>query len=369
MYNKKILIVSHSFYPRNTPRAFRTTELAKELVKQGHKVTVLTPKSKIHHEFENNHGVIIKDLGQPKWKVIDLKGTGLLFFFRRALKKFSRLLFEYPYIELMGMVKRALKNEHDYDALISIAIPYPVHWGVAKIWSKGTKKNPARVWIADCGDPYMGEDNDTFKKPFYFGWVEKWFMRKVDYITVPTAGAIQGYYSEFHSKIKVIPQGFRFEDIKVYKSKKQNSYPIFAYPGMFIPGRRDPKELFEYLCRIPIHFEFHIYTSTTQWVEPYIKKSNGKIQLKTMVPRDKLLYELSKMDFVVNFENADTKQTPSKLIDYVIINKPILSIKTGNLNKSVIDEFVNGNYENAKIIENPNQYRIENVCREFLKLI
>jgi len=36
----KILIVSNAFYPEISPRSFRTTELAKELSRQGHKDTL-----------------------------------------------------------------------------------------------------------------------------------------------------------------------------------------------------------------------------------------------------------------------------------------------------------------------------------------
>lgn len=367
--NKKIVIVSSAFYPFNSPRSFRATELAKEFSRQGHKVTIITPRYTEHTQFEEVFGVTIKDMGQPKWKPIELKGAGINLFLRRIFKRFTGLLFEYPRIEFIGMVMRALKNEKNYDILISIAVPYPIHWGVAAIWKKNRKNNLAKKWIADCGDPYMGENNDSFRKPFYFKYVEKWFMRKVDYIAVPTEGSINGYYPEFHSKIKVIPQGFRFEDIKVYKGEKQQNHPVFAYPGMFIPGRRDPTELFEYLCTLPEYFEFFIYTSTTKWVEPYIEKSKGRIQLKPMIPREELLYELSKMDFMVNFENADNKQTPSKLIDYIIINKPILSVKTGALNTEIIGQFFQRDYSSAKIIENTDQYRIENVYKEFINLV
>ena len=75
------------------------------------------------------------------------------------------------------------------------------------------------------------------------------------------------------------------------------------------------------------------------------------------------------MDFTVNFENSGSKQTPSKLIDYVLIKKPILSITTGDLDIKSVDEFLIGNYSNAKLIDDPDQYRIENVYNKFLELI
>lgn len=367
MDKKKILIVSAYFYPENTPRAFRTTELAKEFARQGHSVTVLTHKiSKTHSEFEKLHNLEIRDLGTRKWKDVTLKGKGINLLVRRFIRRLSILLFEYPNIELVRMVKKALKNEKDYDLLISIAVPYPVHWGVAASMSKNHKI--ARTWIADCGDPYMGRENDTFKVPFYFGYVEKWFMRKTDFITVPTSGAIKAYYPEFHPKIRVIPQGFRFEDYHFKNKETDNTKPVFAYAGMFIPGRRDPSEFIQFLLKQDIDYEFHIFTKTPQLVNRLIEDSNGKIFVHDPVPRDVLLHRLHEMNFLVNFENIGSKQTPSKLIDYLILNKPILSVKTGNLDTETILEFLSGNYRGQLIIEDPEQYRIENICAKFLEL-
>jgi hypothetical protein len=271
-------------------------------------------------------------------------------------------------IQLVPLVKKALKGEQGYDLLISVAVPYPVHWGVASVWNP--KKKIAKVWVADCGDPYMGQENDTFKPPFYFGWLEKKFCRKAHFITVPTKSAFKGYYPEFHPKIKVIPQGFRFEELKVFTGSSESSKVIFGYGGMFIPGRRDPSEFLSFLNSLDAtyDFEFHIYTNTPQFVEPYVQASNGRIQLKNVLDRASLLFEMSKMNFVVNFENAGTAQTPSKLIDYAIIQKPILSIKYGELNTNTVLDFIKGDYSNALLIEDPEQYKIENVTKKFLAL-
>lgn len=366
MEKKKILIVSRSFYPMNSPRSFRTTELAKEFARQGHEVTVLTPKISQHLAFEKENNVVIKDLGQQTWNSIELKGSGLTLLMRRVIRRFTNLLFEYPEIELMGMVKRALKKENGYDMLISIAVPYPIHWGVASVWEKENK--PAKIWVADCGDPYMGKENDSFKVPFYFKYVEKWFFKKVDYITVPTIGSKRGYYKEFYPKIKVIPQGFRFEDIKTKAIHQVEGKIKFAYAGAFMPGRRDPREFCDYLLQQNKNYEFYIYTKHVDLVKKYEKLSDGKIIIKDFIPRLELLNKLGEMDFVVNFENAGNKQTPSKLIDYALIQKPILSIKTGGLDTTIVEEFLSKKYDNAFVIEEVEQYRVENVVQQFLSL-
>ena len=368
MTKKNILIVSQAFYPENSPRSFRATELAKEFAGTGHRVTVITPRiDSVHDTFEHEFGVQVKHMGNYTWKPIKIKGKGIELLMRRIIFRFTNLLFEYPTIQLFWLVKRALKKESGYDLMISVAVPYPVHWGVA---AARTKKNKiAKVWVADCGDPYVGRENDTFKVPFYFRYIEKWFCRKADYLTVPTRGAIQAYFPEFHYKIKVISQGFRFEDIELYDGATNNCKPVFAYAGAFIPGKRDPGELLSYLCEQESDFEFRIFTTTPGIVQPFINLSNNRINLMPVIPRKELLFELSKLDFVVNFENEGGRQTPSKLIDYVIINKPILSVKTGGLNKAVVDEFLSGNYLHRVIIDEPDQYRIENVCSKFLSLI
>jgi hypothetical protein len=362
---KKILLVCNAFYPENSPRSFRATELAKELARQGHHVTVITHPRTGVETFCQKNGITFKSLGDLTWPEPKVKGTGVIRLFWRIIVRLSALLFEYPKIQLVFLVKKALKNESGYDALISVAVPYSIHWGVASVWSN----NMASVWIADCGDPYMGQENDSFKPLFYFGWVEKWFCKKVDYLTVPTEKSIGGYYTEFHPKIKVIPQGFRFEDVQLYEGEKDSSKIVFGYAGMFIPGRRDPSEFLDYINNLELDkpFEFHVYTTTPQFVIPFIK--NSKIILKEIVPREKLLFELSKMNFVVNFENVGNTQTPSKLIDYLIVDKPVLSIKYGRLNVAVVAAFLKNDYTSQMVLPDKNNYRIENVAAKFVALI
>lgn len=367
MTPKNILIISRSFYPQNSPRSFRTTELAKELARQGHAVTVLTPKWPEHFNFEQEHNLTFEDLGQSKWKEIKLMGKFVML--KRLLRRALQVLFDYPHLEYYFQVKRALqkkkKEKVRYDVLISIAVPYPVHWGVAAVWKK--ENNIAKTWIADCGDPFMGQENDTFKPAFYFKYVEKWFCKKADYLTIPIATAINAYYPEFHDKIKIISQGFNFDEVKLAHYIK-NEIPHFAYAGGLIPGRRDPKEFLEFLVNYPHPYKFDIYTQQVGLVQSYADRSQERIEVKAYMPRKELLFELSKLDFMVNFENAGEKQIPSKIIDYVIIKKPVLSVNSFNFEQKPVEEFLAGNFSSALKIEDPDQYKIENVAKAFLKL-
>lgn len=366
MDKKKILIVSRSFYPENSPRSFRTTELVKEFCRQGHQVKLITFWRPELQALQDEFGFEWAPLAPMTWPRPTVKGKGIQRLFTRLLTRFSKLLLEYPDIQLVRLVSKALKKESGHDLLISIAVPHPVHWGVAK--ARTTKHPIATIWVADCGDPYMGQENDSFKAPFYFAWVEKWFCRKADYLSVPTAGSVAAYYPEFHSKISVIPQGFKFEEVHVKESTVENEVPTFGYGGIFIPGRRDPTAFLTYLVEKPIDFRFHVFTKTPELVKPFLEASKGRVVLHEPLDRAAFLYELSGYDFVVNFENFGAKQTPSKLIDYAIIQKPILSIKTGAMSAPIVDEFLDKNYRNAIVVD-AEMYRIETLVNQFLSLL
>ena len=369
MDKKNVLIVSRSFHPLNSPRSFRTTELVKEFARQGHSVTLLTPKQdRFHIPFEEKHGVVIKNLGKPKFKRFDLSNKNKITRLgARILNRGLNLLIEYPDIEWMVKVKKALKQEAGYDLLISIAAPHPVHWGVAWAWRE---KDPiAKTWIADCGDPYMLTVLDSFNKLFYFKYVEKAFCRKADYITVPIESAKEGYYPEFRDKIRVIPQGFDFDEIDIdHDGYRKHPVPTFAYAGALIPGGRDPSEFLAYLESLDREYQFIVYTKNRSLVEPYAKASNRRIEIRDYIPREELLQILSRMDFLVNIENNTALQQPSKLIDYYLAGRPVLSVKGQDIDKQKVDQFLEGDYSKCYSFNNVGRYRIENVCSQFLAL-
>ena len=364
----KILIVSKAFYPTISPRSFRATELVKEFLRKGHEVTLLTVKDdSIHESFEEKYGVKIKDFGPLNFPEIDItSGNKAYRLVKRIARRALLQLFEYPKIELVSKVKKALSNEKGYDLLISIAVPHPIHWGVAAAWRR--KSKIADTWVADCGDPYMRQNLDSFNKLFYFKYFEKDFCRKADYISVPIEEAKEGYYPEFKNKIIVIPQGFNFNEIDEDITYKKNEVPTFAYAGSLIPGGRDPRKFLEYLISQNKPYKFIVFTKTPELIRPYITKSKGRVEIRNTIPRPDLLKELSKMDFLVNFENESPLMMPSKLIDYYLTGRPVLSVASTEIEESVIDQFLKGDYQSAQKFKEMEKYRIENVCKQFLQL-
>ena len=364
---KKILLVSNGFYPEISPRSYRATELAKEFYRQGHDVTVITKfRDHDYSSFLSDYPVTFKMWRKgilPKVPVLRKKPFSRI---SSGLSRILLLLFEYPGIEETFLVRKMLNNEYDYDLMISFAVPYPIQWGVA--WSRSTKHRIAGTWIADCGDPYMGDVLDSFRKPFYFRYLEKWFCKKADFISIPIESAKPGYYSEFHHKIKIIPQGFEFDLRERSSLQPKNPIPVFAYAGGFMIGSRDPKPLMNYLLDIDIPFRFLVYTNCPEFINEFKAKLNEKLIVSEYIPRTELLKILATADFLINFDNNTTLNSPSKLIDYTILNLPVLNI-TQNFNGKEILAFLNRDYTNRMLLPDPEYYHIKNISMRFLDLL
>ena len=362
----RILLVGRSFYPRISPRSFRITEMAKELARQGHEVVVYVVKDGFDYtSFEREYNLKVKDLGALWFKGIIIKGNRFSVLLRRIVKRALAILIEYPDIELAFKVSRALRCERGYDLMVSFAVPFPVHWGCAKVLIKN--KDLCKVWVADCGDPYMGLKTDKFKKPFYFGFLEKWFCRKADYITINGKELKGNYYPEFREKIRVIPQGFRFEDV-VFSQVVENKIPTFAYAGSFIKRIRDPRPFLNYLVTLERDFKFIVYTKDPGFLAGYADLLKGKLEVRSYIPRLELLNILSSMDFLVTFDYNPRHQVPSKLIDYALTKRPILSLSSENFSGEYFNEFLEHNYSHKFVVEDIDQYNIKNVVNKFLAL-
>lgn len=369
MDKKKILIVGRTFSPALTPRAFRTTELAKEFARQGHEVTVVLPKNieeKIIATFDNNCHIKFEFYGPLTWPIFGRsKWIGD---WKRKLGRLLFLLFEYPNIEIFFKLSKFLKRFNGYDLLISIAVPHENHWAVAKIRKNGNQI--AKTWVADCGDPFMTNVLETIAPPFYFNYLENSFLEQADFVALPTEGSFEGYNQKYKNKFKVIPQGFSFETVVIIDSKPLYENPTFAYAGgVTAKGIRSLHAFIQVLKDSKKNFTFHIYSNNAKSVlAKEVKGFEKQIVLHDPLSREKLLFELSKMDFLVNLNNGTILNTPSKLIDYALVKRPILDINPISPDKNLIDEFLNNNYVNQLIIRNIDDYNIINVANKFLKL-
>lgn len=349
----------------------RATELAKEISRQGHKVTLYAVLGEYDYSnFENEYGIKVKNLGPTRFATFNSDGhRNNEVFIQKVFRKVFHKILEYPDVELAFKVSGALKRENNVDLLITVAIPYPLHWGAAYRKEKVLPQNFPKTWVADCGDPYMG--NKFHKHPFYFKYIEKWFCKKADYLSIPIEKAKSAYYKEFHHKIRIIPQGFDFSISNTLRTTPNNNVQTFIYAGVFYKDLRDPRPFLDYLCSKQTRaFKFVVYTKSAHLLKGYKEALGDKLDIRDYIPREELLGVMAQADFLVNFENKGSVQSPSKLIDYALAKRPVLSIEANQfVDKELIDRFLKKDYSRALQIKNIEQYNIANVAKDFLNLI
>ncbi len=374
---KRILIASYYFFPENVPRAFRTFELAKEFSRRGFDVRVVIPDTEFDYfslEKKYNFSIIklktveVLNCSYKKVRGSDFLNTGKFDNIKRYVSRILYYFFGEKKIQYSYKLCRYLNRINEkFDYIISISYPVYVHFGIAL--ASARNKNLADIKIADCGDPFYYHEMN--KLAFYFKYFEKWIFRRFDYITVPTRLAVQSYleYKSF-DRIKVIPQGFDFATVKLADYKK-NTVPTFGYAGAFLEIQRDPKQLFEYLIRLRFDFRFMIFftkpETSMKLISRYIDKLKNKIIIKYDIPREEVLFELSKCDFLINVENMSTNQVPSKLIDYMLVKRPVFSFAPDEFDPDEFDEFLRGSYKKA-FKQDIGNYNIKKIVDDFLAL-
>lgn len=361
----KILIVSAYFYPDIEPRSFRTTGLVEELYNQGHEITLCIPYRDFDYtNYLEKIKISIVYLTRKSLSIKMPNGDGYIAKIVRLLYSKFNFYTLYPHIKLIISIPKLLSKHGNYNLMISIAAPHVIHWGCVRAIKKN--QNLCNKWIADCGDPFMGDQ--TQRRPSYFKGFESSFCRNADFITVPFKNAIDAYDTRYKYKIRVIPQGFDFSIKSKFIKTQVNDCPTFAYAGAFYGGYRDPTAFLDYLSIQSFNFRFVLYTSGSKLLYKYKRILGEKLEIYDYIPREDLMNVLSQMDFLINFENKGSVQSPSKLIDYALVNRPVFNVNMDQINKKSFVDFINGDYSDAYVIQNIEQYDIKSVAREFLEL-
>ena len=150
----------------------------------------------------------------------------------------------------------------------------------------------------------------------------------------------------------------------------QNSIPTFAYSGAIYPGQRDPRAFLTFLSTVDFNFKFVVFTNNPSYYAEFKVLLNDKLELKPYIPRKQLIYELSKVDFLINLKNPDAMQLPSKIIDYLQANRPIMEVSSNFSEQeiAIFMEFINGNYNNQLSGFDIQHYNIKNVAQKFIDL-
>lgn len=363
--NRKLLIATVQFYPDPTPRGNRVFELARGFAQRGWKVEVLlfwdARDRASHQKLTEEYGIAVdylckdssnQDLQHfPAWfsmpkksRVPAGKSEGGLFL--NFSEEFRRV-----YWFARAVFTLLLKFAKGPAVFISISNPRYVHL----FSSLALRIFPGRKFtaIAEYGDaasPAAAGEN-------------RFVARAFDRIVVMNE-KMKDWYGSFKERkdIVVIPHGFNLQETKKAVYEK-NDVPSFAYAGRFWKEIRDPTFFFEFLRTCKYDFRFYVYWNdagkgawpATAWVHQMLTTYKAllgeKLIVKDPLPRLDLIYELSKQDFLVDFSNRTGIQEPSKLIDYTLMERPVLSFNQSNFRPEMFEAFLRGQYEQSPKVD------------------
>jgi hypothetical protein len=359
----KIVIIGQWVYPEQKPRSQRAWQLGLRLAKDGHDVTLyaLLGSTYDYSQVEKEYGLKVRNLGVSWNGLTDSEGHRKKHLVSGVIKNLLDEYDVFPGRDFYPMVRKALKKEGEIDLLVSIASPHAIHWAVARC----IDRSKVKTWIADSGDPFML--NPFMKHHSCLEKQERLWCERCDYITVPIEEARKSYYPEYAGKIRVIPQGFDFQEIALPPYEK-NDIPAFIFAGRAYENLRDPGSFLRYLSKCGRDYSFVVYTSSPDLFNSV--PIPGKMSVKGYIPRKELLPKLAMADFLINITNPSTVQSPSKLIDYALSGRPILDISSSftEEERDRFERFLNGDYTMAHRIENLDRYEIRNVAEAFISL-
>ena len=214
----RILIISQYFWPEN----FRVNELSEELIKLGHKVTILTgypnyPSGKIFEEFKKN-----------KSKFYEYKGAEIIRvpLLPRKDNKFNLLLNYISFLItsiFLGYFKMLGRN---FDIIFTFQLS-PVTVGITSTFFSFIKNCPNIFWVLD-----LWPDTLVALKVLKSEWQIKLFKILINWI-----------YS--NCDIVLAQSKSILKELKNYKSIKNNAYyfPSWGESDLFFKNKKPAPEV------------------------------------------------------------------------------------------------------------------------------
>lgn len=379
---KKILIISELFFPMSKIGAVRPTKLAKYLHLKGYGVTVFTsdeclqkvenapslPYSVVYAKKQNvpmtgnkqtaddKAANLGKETGRSVHSRIvnnvlqEMRMTKRQYYSYQKGKAFHQLFCDY--INL-GEIRL-----EEFECVFSTFGPI----GSLLSGMEAKKRNPSLIWINDFRDPMVSQIMPKSFAPYY-----KHLQRKSINTADYTVAVSEGYKKRmsFHrmkGNISVIPNGYDKDDLLIDESSDVSF--SFAYVGALYEGKRDVSTLFKCLRELidnqiikseQIQFHYAGNEGNVLLAQAQKYELGETVVDHGLVNREESIKIQSRVRFLVLSTWNDKGEEgvfPGKLLEYMLMYKPVVSIVGGALSNSEVTQVINKmrlgiSYENA----------------------
>ena len=365
---RNVLIISELFFPLNRIGAVRPTKLAKYLCLKKYNVTVFTSANCIQNS-EDSVTLPYRVIYANKSKSLVNATSDAQTTKREKQTKLNTNRFINDILQEMKMTKRQMSSYkkgkeflylfcnyvdsgsiqlEEFDCVFSTFGPI----GSLLCGLEAKRRKPSIVWINDFRDPMVSQIMPKTFAPYY-NYLQRKSINLADYtVTVSEGYKKRLSFSGMKGNISVIPNGFDTDDLLNENSYAEDGMFSFAYVGALYEGKRDISALFMCLKKLIDNkvlksnsICFHYAGS-----EGNILKSQArKYQLENiiidhgLVSRQDCLKLQSEVRFLVLSTWNDIGEEgvfPGKLLEYMLMNKPIVSIVGGSLINSEVTRVI-----------------------------
>jgi glycosyltransferase involved in cell wall biosynthesis len=338
---KRLLAINWEMPPLSGPRAVQVSRTLTHLVPLGWQSSVVCfgPTS---NRYNQDRDLAAQLIGPDGVTLVPVRSLEERFFFR-ALWRVCPWLKKLPdekwvWIRPATRTASRLARERPFDVLISYGQPWSDHLIGARVHDA-----TGLPWVAHFSDPWT--DSPYLRGP---RWQQRMWARMelavirgataVVFVNDQTRDRVMRKYPEsWRAKSFVVPHGYDCEHVPKCRALPQANGPLtIVYTGRFYDGLRTPEPLFRALAslqsRRPLASELRVKLVGTEI--PAHRRLARSLGLTTVVeftgrvPFARALAYAREADvlLVVDAPSEDNLFLPSKLVDYLPFNAPILAL-------------------------------------------
>ena len=248
----RILVITHSYAPKVSPRAFRWSTLCEHWVKlKGAHIDVVTSTNAGSSEMEVVNGVHVHRVGSriDSLRASANKPSWLRTLYRQTWKRLQWPDHAALWIKPAGVKALELCQTGKYDWLISVSHPFSGHVVGLRI----KEQHPELQWLADIGDPFAFMEKPAVNNRFLFKRrnfaVEGRILNRADKVSVTTESTERLYTEHFPvttRKIVTIPPLFKLAQVET-PLKRTDGAKRISFLGTLYKDIRSPEPLLKFI--------------------------------------------------------------------------------------------------------------------------
>jgi len=350
----RILVISYSYLPHNSPRSLRWSALLENWTRAGHQVEVISGFDQDGAvEFERNGVRVFTPNGGERSLRRMREQHGRFFNALRSVYRLTWRQLQWPdYASLWMHPAQRLAEERiasfNPDILLTVSHPFSGHM----VGHALKQKFQDLPWYVDIGDPFSFLEFVQINNPWLFSGrnrrVEQRIMHLCQGASVTTEGTKSKYVewdSTFAEKIRVMAPLLRggMEDF-FSPSEVNASVPHeWLYLGTLYRGIRSPKAVLELFStwaeQFPadpfvLHFVGH-NSDCQDLLSSYANRLGNRLRVQGPVSEAQSREFLRRAQGLINIGNRTSFQLPSKVVEYAATGKWILNFHSIEEDSSV----------------------------------